>query len=158
MKGEIGRFLFRVGLCADRRSRHIPGTSHLFFFSFLSLHFSLWTLRRTPSKYSPEEHIWAGVEILWKHWLCFGQSPSKLDALLRGLVWDIVPHNMRDIHDIYQVRHIRENEIILKGLIHIAPKTMACVLARTYEMRYFMSTRYLLSKGVKTTRERKKRN
>lgn len=63
--------------------------------------------------------------------------------------------NIRDIRDIRQARHIRGNEIILKGPIHTtAPKTMACVLARTHQMRHLMSTRYLLSKGVKTTREK----
>lgn len=64
----------------------------------------------------------------------------------------------RDIRDIRQARHIRVNEIILNGPIHTtAPKTMAYVLARMHQMRHLMSTRCLLSKGVKTTREKEKR-
>lgn len=90
-EGWNRKFPFRVGFCADRCSRHIPGPSRLFFLflSFLCLCTSLSGLAglcgRTPSKYSLEEHLWAGVEILWKNWLCSGQSPFNLDGLLRGL-------------------------------------------------------------------------
>lgn len=164
-EGWNRKFPFRVGFCADRCSRHIPGPSRLFFLflSFFCLCTSLSGLAglcgRTPSKYSLEEHLWAGVEILWKKlamfWSIAFQSRWPAER-----AWDIVSHNI-DIHDIHQARHIRRNEIILKGLIHTtAPKTMACVLcvlARTHQMRHLMSTRYLLSKGVKTTRERKEK-